>query len=416
MTYKLNRAVVKGSFILIIAFGLYNFLHFLFQFFMARMLTISDYGVLATLFSVVYISAILTESVQNVVVKYSSPEKDLGKLKNLFLRSLRKVLRLSLWIFVFYLIIAVFLAKVLNISYALLAITGLIIFLALFSPVTRGILQAKQRFKSLGLNMIIEASIKLVMGIVFVYFGATVFGAMTGVILGGLIALLFSFAQLRDIIKAKEVAAKTDGLYNYARPAFFITAIVIVFYSLDVIIAKIVFPPETAGAYAIASILGKILFWGTLPISKAMLPVSSVEIRPEQKVEKHVLRTAVIIISIGIFIALTLFYLFPEMIINIFSGKNVSDAAKILFIEGLAFSFIAITNLILIYKLSINALSNYAYLSAFLIVEVILLSYFSANVIQFAMAFGASSLIFLLGTIMLLKKSRFNKANIYRES
>ena len=122
--------------------------------------------------------------------------------------------------------------------------------------------------------MIIEASIKLVMGIVFVYFGATVFGAMTGVILGGLIALLFSVAQLRDIIKAKEVAAKTDGLYNYARPAFFITAIVIVFYSLDVIIAKIVFPPETAGAYAIASILGKILFWGTLPISKAMLPVS----------------------------------------------------------------------------------------------------------------------------------------------
>ena len=412
MAYKINRTVVKGSFILIMAFGLYNFLHFLFQFFMARMLTISEYGVLATLFSVVYISAILTESIQNVVVKYSSPERDLGKLKNLFLKSLRKVLRLSLWLFVFYLIVAVFLAKILNISYALLAVTGLIIFLALITPITRGILQGKQRFKSLGLNMVVESSIKLVAGIVFVYLGAAVFGAMTGVIIGGLIALLFSFIQLRDIIKAKEVRAETDGIYKYARPAFFITAIVIVFYSLDVIIAKIVFSPETAGAYAIASILGKILFWGTLPISKAMLPVSSIETKPQQKVERHVLRTAVVIILIGIFIVLTLFYLFPELIVNIFSGKTLPDAAKILFIEGIAFSFIAITNLILIYKLSINSLNKYNYLVIFLIIEVVLLSYFSANVIQFAMAFGASSLIFLLGTLLLMKKKSKNRCTI----
>ena len=44
--------------------------------------------------------------------------------------------------------------------------------------------------------------------------------------------------------KAKEEKTKTLEIWNYAKPIFVIIFAITIFYSLDVIIAKIVFPVE----------------------------------------------------------------------------------------------------------------------------------------------------------------------------
>ncbi|MEK6843998.1 MAG: oligosaccharide flippase family protein [Nanoarchaeota archaeon] len=398
---RLNKNLIKGSSILLLGFGLFNFMHFLFQFFMARMLNISEYGILAVLFSIIYITLILTESIQTIIAKYSSNESDSGKLKNITKKSYNKCFKISLYLFIFYLLIAIPLSFILRISYLLLSINGLVIFLAFFLPISRGLMQGKKRFKSLSINMIVESGSKLIFGVLFVYLGFKVYGAIAGVLAGGIIAFFFTFFQLKDIFQSKEKTAQTPGIYDYAKPAFLINSIIIIFYSLDVILARIFFAPEIAGSYAIASILGKIIFWGTLPISKAMFPMSAENLSDKKKAE-NIFRNALSILIVFIMTALIIFYLFPDLIIKIFSGKNIPQAAFILFFSGIAFSFISLTNLALLYKLSRNKIKNHAYLFIFIIIEIILLSVFSSNLFQFSIAFITSSAIFLWGSLYLM--------------
>ena len=145
-----------GSLILLITFNIFNILNFLFQSIMARMLTLSDYGILAALFSIIYMFAVFTESIQTIVAKYSAQEDKEGKLKNLFKISLKKSVSFALLFFVIYLIASILLSYFLKINYPLLALNGLMIITSCIIPVTRGIIQGKKKFSSLGTIMVAE--------------------------------------------------------------------------------------------------------------------------------------------------------------------------------------------------------------------------------------------------------------------
>lgn len=400
---KLNKLLIKGSFILILSFGLFNFLHFLFQFAMVRILSIAEYGILASLFAIIYILLVFSESFQTILAKYSAKENENGKLKNLLKKSIGKSIKISLFFFIIYIVISIPLSFILKIKYFLLFINGFVIFVTFFLPITRGVMQGRGRFGALGSNMVIESSIKLILGILFVFIGWRIYGAIIGVLLGGIIAFGFSIMQLKDILKSSEKKVKIEGFYNYAKPAIILTSIIIVFYSLDVIIAKIIFDPEIAGSYAIASILGKIIFWGTLPISKAMFPISAEEAK-SKKNSDNIFANAFSIVFIGIAILLLIFYLMPDFIINIFSGKRISEAASILFYVGIAFSFISIANLVLLNKLSRGKTKGYWLMAIFVALEIIVLSIFSKDLVQFSIAFISVSAAFLWGSIVLIKE------------
>jgi O-antigen/teichoic acid export membrane protein len=399
---KLNKSLIGGSLILLISINFFNFFNFVFQLSMARMLTIAQYGILASLFSIIYIFGFFMESIQTIVAKYTAKEKEKEKLKNILKRTSKKAWGTSLIFFTLYLLIAIPLTFLLKISYPLLALTGLSVFIVFFLPITRGIMQGEKKFKSLGGNMVIEATMKLVLGIFFVYVGWQVFGAILGVILGAVIAFLLSFTSILDVMRSSEKKSNTKNIRGYSKQTFVIIFTIMVFFSLDVIMAKILFTDEIAGAYAIASVLAKIIFFGTLPISKAMFPLSA-----ENKKEKgssNVFANSIVILFLAIFASLTVFYFFPSLIIGIFSGKIIPESASILFLLGIAMSLISLANLNLLYKLSREKVSGYQYLPIFILVEIALLFFFSASLLQFSIAFITASVAFLWGSIILLGK------------
>jgi len=400
---KLNKTLISGSLILLISFNFYNALNFFYHFSMARMLSVAQYGVLASLFSIIYMLALFTESIQVVVTKYSSYESNKGKLKNLLKKSLKKASRVSTSLFILYLIVAIPFSYILDIQYYLLALNGLMVFVSFFSPITRGILQGRKRFSALGGNMIIEAVIKLALSIFFVYLGWQVYGAIIGAILGPIVAVALSFINISDILKSKEKKEKTPGIYGYAKPAFVINLVILVAYTIDVLIAKIVFPAEVAGAYAIAATLAKIIFFGTQPISRAMFPLSA-EHKGNKEKSENVLGNSLVLLALAIIASLTIFFFFPNEIIHIFSGKTLPQAVSILFFLGISMSLLSITNLVLLYKLSIGKVKGYKYLLGLLALEIALLFYFSSSLFQFSIAFITSSAAILWASIFLLNE------------
>ena len=200
----MQKELIRGSVLLLIAFGIFSFITFLFQVIIARMLSFSDYGILGALSSIIYIISIFSESVQTVITKYAAKERTPGKLKNIFKRAYKKVFYASLLMYILYLAISIPLSYILKIDYLLLSVNGLFIFISFFVPIGRGIMQGSEKFKSLGWNMIAESFGKLFFGVLLVYVGWRVYGAAAGILIGGLIGFLFGILALRDVLRAKE--------------------------------------------------------------------------------------------------------------------------------------------------------------------------------------------------------------------
>jgi O-antigen/teichoic acid export membrane protein len=400
---KLSKEILKGSIILLVAFGLFNLFNFLFNIvFMPRFLSLEDYGTLITLLSISLIVGFISEPIQTILAKYSSAEKDNSKLKSIFNKSTRKIFRLSTYVLIGFLLFSIFLSPLLKINYSILALTGLLLFFSIVPSVNLGILQGRKMFRSFGFNIFLVGLLKLFLGIVLVLIGWGVYGAIGAAVLGTLFAFAVSFLQLSKIIKSKAKQVKTPGIYSYARPVFLLTSTIILFYNLDLIIAKSVFSPETAGAYALASTFAKIIFWSTQPISKVLFPISS-ENQTKLEDSTKAMISSFLILGTIVAILLSLFYFFPDYIIKIFSGRSVPEASSVLFYIAIATSLLAFANLNILYKLSINSFSGYKYLFIFVILEVALLIYFSGSLIEFSFAFITSSAVFLWGSIFLLK-------------
>ncbi len=400
---RFDKPIVKGSLILLIMFGLFNALNYVFHFTMLHLLTVAEYGVVATLFSLIYIFGIFSESVQTVITKYSAHEKWAGKLKNIIKRSISKAFFIALLIFAVYLILSVFLSSLFKIPYALLAITGIMIFTSFLLPITRGMMQGRKRFLALGFSMVIESVVKLGFAVALVVWGWKVYGAMIASVLGVVIALIFSFLDkdIRSIFHSKETPAPTPEIWKYSLPVFILTFTVLAFYSIDIFIAKIVFDAETAGYYALAAILAKTIFFGTYPIGKAMFPLSAEE--SSRQKNPSVFKNALVLVFICIAAALLVIYFFPDFLIWISSGKSAPLSQSILFTLGIGMSVLSLTNTTILYKLSQGNVRGYGFALLFLALEVGLLFFFSHSLQQFSLAFLTANVCFLWWVTMFLE-------------
>jgi len=399
---KLNKALIGGSFTLLITYNLYNLLNFSFQFGMARILSVIDYGILATLISITYISGIFSESIQTLLAKYSSSEGNYGKVKNVIRRSFNKSIRISSYAFIFFLIISIFISPILKINYYLIVMAGIAFLFSFVVPINRGVMQGKGKFKSLGWNLIAESTVKLILGISLVLIGWGVFGAMVGILIGFAVSFLLSFYSIKSILSSDEKKANIINLRIDTKPVFIVTSCILLFYSLDLIIAKMVFSSEIAGYYAIASVLSKTVFWGTQPISRAMFSLTSR--KQGKREERKIFSSSIFILSSLILIALVSTFFLSDIIVRLFAGRFLNQSASILLYLIIGTSLLSYTNLLLLYKISLNKLKNVLIFPIFLIMEIFLLFAFSDNLTQFSIAFLASSALFFLGSAILSKK------------
>jgi len=250
--------------------------------------------------------------------------------------------------------------------------------------------------------LILESFSKLLLAFLLVFIGWRVYGAIVATIIATTLAFVLSILALKKILKSKEKFIEVRGIYAYSWPVLFVLLNIILFYSLDIIIAKIVFPEEIAGFYAIASMLAKTIFFATQPISKALFPLSAAKKKSEDN--KHLILNALFIEILCILGFLVVLYFFAHPLIEIFSGRIITESANILFYLGIAFSLISVTNLILLYKLSLGEMKSYILFLIFPIIEIIILTIFSHNLIEYSIALVTASALFLLGSIFLFDK------------
>ena len=402
----LGSELGKGAIILFIMMNLANLLNFIFHFAMGRMLGPAGYGTFAVLMSLMYIYSIPIESIQNLISRYTTKlnlEKNYGRIKFLMIKSLKKGIIFSFTLFLILIPFSLLISKFLEINFWLIIVANIFIFSAFSSPITRGVLQGRKKFGFFGGSLIIESLIKISVGFLLVFLGLKVFGAIIGVLIGVLFGILISIYFSRDLFKEKIEKVKFKEIYTQSIPYFFATIVVLLVFSLDIILAKRFFSEELAGKYAVLSMLGKMIYFATISIGKAMFPLTS-EKHDNGGDSKKLFRKSMLMILFICFGAVLVYAIMPKFIILVLYGAQYIDMASFLVYSGIAFSFLALSNLMLIYGLSTNKLKKSGFLFVFLLIEITLLSLFHDNILEYILAFMFSNIVMFIGSLFLVKK------------
>ncbi len=388
--------------------GLFNFLY---QLSMGMMLTPVQYGTLVSFLSIFAMISLFSQAIQISVTKFTSKFKTQHKLGGInYLRkfSLQRMLLLGAVLFIlvalFTPIISRFL-KVDNYWYCLLFSTSLILVFAI--PVNCGILQGLQKFVPLGISTALIGFLKLSIGALLVYVGWGVYGGLVCLILAVVVVLGLTRYFLRDVASAGNESVALSGLFSYT--GLVIVAVVSfgVLTNIDVILVKHYLSPESAGNYAVISVLGRIALFAPLGVALAIFPKTS-DLFETSGGNRAVLQKAIFLTVLLVGGVVVIFWLASNFIINLLFSDKYPLVAPYLFRYTLAMALFAFSFLMMNYFLSLNQTKvAYSFLGV-VVAQVILLAFFHNNineVVNVMLGCGALSLLAMFPFYIQLRRS-----------
>jgi len=375
---------------------------------MGRVLGPADYGTLGVLLSIGYIMGIFLNTLQTSIAKYVAQfkaKKEIEKVSFLLARSIRRFLYTGLLLSSLFILLIPFLATFLHIVWYLLAILVVLIMGTLLLPTVRGTLQGMQLFRKLGINLSIEGLTKFFGGVLFVALGWGVAGATLAFSLSFLVPFLLGWISIRKVLPQKKESFSTKEMYTYSIPVLCMLLCLTAFFSVDVILVKHFFSETLAGHYAALSILGKILFFGSISISQVLVPKVA-ELYEEGKAHKGLLYKSIGIIGALLIPAIIIYSYFPGFIINILFGQEYLDVAPLLGRFALFMTFFCITYLLAFYNIAVQKTRFIILLATFNILEIILLWIYHTSLTQVVNILVALSAILLVIMILYTKGAK----------
>jgi len=415
----LSHELISGSFYIFVGAMFANVLAFLLNLFLARNLTYADYGIFASLLSIITLAMIAGSSMNTIIVRFSAgyySKNETDKLKSFYKKSAKFVLTFSFFVLLFFILASPFLSNFLHLNnYFYLVLVGMCVFVFYMQTLNLAFLQGLMRFGSISIINSVSAIIKLAVGIFFVFLGMKAFSGLWSIFFMGLGAFFVGFIPLRRILSQKtenEVSLPTKEILTYALPAFVTVLFLTSFTSMDVIMVKHYFSPHLAGFYAGLSLIGKVIFYFTAPIPMVMFPLL---IKRHNKGEKfHNLFYLSLILVLLPSIAITAFYfLFPRFVINLFlGGRDYLAIVPYLGFFAIYLSIFSLMNICVSFFLSFNKTKISFLVVTAAILQIILISLFHSNFYQVIGISLSLSLVLLVALLLYYFKLFGNLKNI----
>ena len=401
----------KSIGIMFISTSVVNITNFFYHIIMGRLLGPSEYGILASIISFLFISSAIASTIQTTSAKYTSvylAKGNIDKVRSFFYQITKRLLIFTVVIFI---IIIGFVNKItsflkIDSIYPIIFLGVMIIEGSLIS-IGRGTLQGIKKFKSLGINSVLEVLLKLILGVILVYFGFKTDGAIFGFMLATLLSYLFIFIPLRRVLMRKGdniVDSKID-IKRFYKSIFFILISTIIFSLLsytDIILVKHFFSSHDTGFYSAAAQIGRIILFFPAAVSVIVFPRLSEKYTKKENTNSTFFKGLGIIAIVSV-VFLIIYFLFPEFIVNFIYGSKYLAASSLIFKYGIFMSFISFITLQIFYFISIG---RYWYLiySFFILIEqiaVIWLYHNNLGLILLILIIN-SFVLFLLNLILII--------------
>ncbi len=215
----LKHPLIYGSGVLVIGGLFVNFFNFLFNLFMSRSLTVPDYGILASLTSLIGFPALIITSVMPLVVRFAGDyfaSDRLDLVRGLYVKLAKFLFGFGLLVFLLFLIFIPIIGGFFHIeNMAILIMTGIIIFIGFVAIINIAMLQAKLAFGYQTLVNLIGALTKFLLGVLFIYLGMAITGSVLAIVFGAISIYIASFSQSNLFLTKKLLRHPLSVPKNY---------------------------------------------------------------------------------------------------------------------------------------------------------------------------------------------------------
>ncbi len=380
-----NNRLAQNSFIVFVGSILGGLGGYLYNVLMSRLLGPADFGVLSSLISLFYIISVLSETLIIVICRYLAEFRAHGKLREAryFVNKINKwFLAAGAAVFILFILAGRMIASFLNIPSILpVAVLGSVFGVSLTRSVNVAGLRGLQRFSQFSIISILSSALKVVLGILFVWLGFGVNGALGALTVEAALVALCAYFSLGLPAESSMTKINISSLTSYAKPVFWTTFCIAAFYNIDVILAKHFFDSATAGYYSVLSLLGKIIFFGTGSVAIVLFP-TVVDKHSRREKHSHILKYSFFLVLAGSLTITAFYFLVPGFIVNLLFGSSYVSIIPYVGYFGLVMTLFSLINLLAIYNLSIRRTKFVPILLLGLALEVSLIYFFHENISQ----------------------------------
>jgi O-antigen/teichoic acid export membrane protein len=389
--------LVRSGVLLTLAVGLANILNAAFQFSLARILDPNEYALLAALFAIVIVAAIPPLAFQATAAREVSVRLDRGDEHGagMFLHGMARSVVLWGNILALVGIATAIVVALAGMDDPLAAgATVITIAAALGIPVVWGGLQGSGRFYSLSGAHVLFAGARLAAGLVVALAGGSVGAVMVGVAGATMLTLLLTALPIRSLFEAGRGAAR-QALATRANvgAAVGLTALWALMYS-DLLVARLAFSGDEAGAYAAAAVASKVLL--LVPIAATTVLFPRVATLRDRARERRHLAVGLAVVAAASALATALAWAFAEPIIDLLFGPEYAAAESWLGPLCLAMALYGLAIVFLYHFLALGRARIAGVLVLLLGAQIVAYALFHAepaDLIGVQIAFGAATVV-----------------------
>lgn len=386
----IKNPLISGSSVIFLGSLFANPLNFLFNLYMIKNLTVADYGILASLMSLTVLTTIPAGSMVPTIIKFSASyfaKGELDMVKGLFLKVTKFTIPLGLLVFLIFVIFQQRISQFFHIGDSMLVLlVGIIVALSFISVPNQPILQAKLAFRFIAFNAVFGSLLKLLLGLLLVYLGFSVWGALSALVISSIVPYLFSFTQLPFVFKkgvdTPHISIKK--LISYGIPSTITLFALTSFASTDIIFVKHFFNNTDAGLYAGVSLIGKIVFFLTAPIGTVMFPLI---------VQKHTrnenfhtdFRIAMLLVIVPSCFIIVAYYFIPDFILTFSTKKEFTSVSSLLWLFGIFSAIYGVLTVLINFYLSIEKTKVFIPVAFGAVLQAVMLWFFHKTFLQVLM-------------------------------
>lgn len=405
----LRHPLISGSSILFVGAFLVNFLGYLFNLIMGRLLSVEDYGLLAALTSLLVLFGIFQNSFTGIFAKFAAKYKaqeDEKLLGVLISYGSKFIIAFSAVLLVGLLVISPLIASFIKVDDLLLLI---FIFLSVSTSIVFalpiGILKGQMRFVTMSLLGLVNPILKIVLGVLFIWLGMEVFGVVVGILIAAFIPVVIG---TRIIFKSnkKNIAstAKVPDLFSefksYSWRFFLATIGLSIISNADIILVRTFFEPVVSGQYAALSLMGKAIFYFTSPVYSVFFPLVAQKTERNESVLKTLFLTIGLISSVSIALSFV-YFLAPGLVLSVFFPADEYQMLRsFLGPFSLYIAIFAIVNLFNNFFLSMGKTGVYKINLTFAGIFVLLFYFFHSSLYQVIGVLFTTSFLLLVSYLL----------------
>ena len=322
-----KHELISGASLIFVGAFFANILNFLFNLFMTRNLSAENYGILATLNSLMTLAVLPAGAIVPIVLQFGAlyfAKNQLEMARGLYFKITKPFFLFGTLIFILFVIFRGALAQFFRIEdESLIMLAACTIYLGFIGVANPALLQAKLAFSFIAFTNLLSALLKLVIGVGMVLAGFSLGGVMWGLLISSSVPYILSFLPLKFLLDKGIAAPKIslNTLLSYGAPASLATFGLTSFVTTDIILVKHFFDPQAAGIYATLSLVGRVIFFFSAPIGMVMFPLVAQKYARQENFH-NTFKLALFLVLLPS-VPLTIFYfLFPEFTIQFFSKRE----------------------------------------------------------------------------------------------